>query len=85
VFFPLPGEKVGEIFEVEVLTATEGLKVQAIENFVDDSTGKPISRTAGESWIIPGPREYWLPMHVKKVKRVNAVFTVGEYSYFGFK
>jgi len=81
-FFLSPGEKVGPVQSVFVLTAEQGLKVQAIEDFEEDSTGKTIRRTAGEFWIIKGPREYWPTLQVKVIHTVKAFLTIGTYSFF---
>jgi len=83
IFFLLPGEKLGPVQHVIVLTVQEGLKVQAVEDFDDDSLGKTIHRIAGVSWIIPGPREYWPPLQVAVQGKVKALFTVGTYSIYG--
>jgi len=81
-FFLLPGESIEQIQYSVVLTSEEGLKVQAIENFEEDSTGKKMHRIAGEFWTIKGPCEYWPPLQVKVFSKVKAVFSVGKFSFF---
>jgi len=81
-FFLFPGEKIGQIQNVVVLTAEQGLKVQAMEDFEEDSTGKKVRRTAGEYWTIKGPREYWPTLEIAMIGTVNSLFTVGNYSFF---
>jgi len=78
----------GELFEhsvpqqVYVLTADKALLVQSIKSFTDNSTGTVIARTAGEKWLIFGPKEYWPPLEVKVMRTISAFIQLGSVNLF---
>eukprot|EP01130_Rhizamoeba_saxonica_P014980 TRINITY_DN6627_c0_g1_i1.p1 TRINITY_DN6627_c0_g1~~TRINITY_DN6627_c0_g1_i1.p1 ORF type:complete len:436 (-),score=102.26 TRINITY_DN6627_c0_g1_i1:24-1307(-) len=78
-FFAHPGEVVSTINDVIVLTADAALKIMALETFIDE-TG--VQRTAGQQWLVFGPKEYWPPLEASVQQHLVPIFNVGEYPVF---
>jgi len=73
-FFLKPGETIVEKKEVEVLTATEALEVQSLEDHT-----KPERHQAGERWLIIGPKEYWPELNIQILGRRTPPLQIGNY------
>ena len=70
-FFLMPGEALEHGIEsVLVLGQDESLLVIAQENYKDED-GKV--RQAGEKWMIKGPREYVIPVELKRLDLVRTI------------
>lgn len=67
-FFLQPGERLenDKKYTIYVLTENDAILLQAFENFEDDDG---VLRTAGERWLIQGPREYTPPVEVQIIER----------------
>jgi len=81
-FFIQPGEVLLANYQVHVLTANEALLVQAVHTCKDTSTGITVNRTAGEKWLITGPKEYWPPLEVNVIRKVSAFLQLGSVNLF---
>lgn len=60
-FFLAPGESMSELKSVYVLTETNALLLQALENFKDEFGNE---RICGDKWMIKGPVRYIPPVEV---------------------
>jgi len=69
-FFLRPGEIIGQIKEVNILTKSDALLLQACENFKDE-TG--VERQSREKWMIQGPCRYVPTEHVKIIENRNII------------
>jgi len=65
-----------------VLTADHALLVQAVHACKENSTGITMNRTAGEKWLITGPKEYWPPLEVKMIRNITAFLRLGSVNLF---
>ncbi|MFX0098726.1 MAG: SPFH domain-containing protein [Candidatus Hodarchaeota archaeon] len=69
--FPLhPGEKMeGNVTDVHVLPQGSGLLIEAVDDFLDGD----IQRTAGDQWIIKGPRSFIPNKHETIIEEIEGI------------
>ncbi len=75
VFVLEPGEALeGEIRNKHVLSERQGLKLEAIDEFVDRvAGGTTVTRKAGDTWVIRGPQTYVPNEKVKILQEIQAI------------
>jgi major vault protein len=70
-FFLQPGEAIeGGIKEIDILSEDEALLLKASESFVDDKEEK---HSAGDIWMVYGPRKYIPPVEVEVIERRDKI------------
>ena len=65
-FFKNPGEILGPIQQIYILTHSDALLLQAIEDYTDDNEKKIV---CGEKWMIKGPTRYVPPVEVNVLEQ----------------
>ena len=69
-FFLYPGEILQTIQDVNILTETDALLLQAIDVFEDE---EGVKRNCGDKWMIQGPCRYIPPISVKILEKRNLI------------
>lgn len=73
-FFLEPGEVLeGDIRKKHVLSEMQGLKLQALDDLSEDGPNGTLSRKAGDTWLIRGPRTYVPSEKVAILKEITAM------------
>ncbi|TRY68249.1 hypothetical protein TCAL_04082 [Tigriopus californicus] len=73
-FFLQPGEELENgIQDVHVLGEDSGLVLRSLEKFLDTSVEPPVTRQAGDKWMLKGPMEYIPPVEVEVVVTREAI------------
>ena len=80
---------VGAISQVHVLPATSALLLQAKEGFRDEigngHVNTPVVRMPGEQWLFYGPGEYWPPLQVEVLRRIEATMGIEPLDLYLFR
>lgn len=78
VFFLEPGEELeGDIRKKHVLNERQGLKLVALDDFVEPIPGGTAARRAGDMWIIRGPQTY-VPNEKVQILHEVPVLSLGQ-------
>jgi major vault protein len=81
-FFLKPGESLKETKKSILMAPNDGMFLTAKEEYRDE---RGVRRYPGDTWLVTGPGEFWLPIEARIMYNVKAVFGIESLGFYIFQ